>query len=75
VAFVLHHTRIGKGAMKNSASIPNGAVNFFDTIFLLSTGKAEMNALRLWKLCGRNSVCCGLGIRNKTPRHLLFITM
>jgi hypothetical protein len=26
-AFVLHRTRIGKGAMKKFESIPNGAVN------------------------------------------------
>ncbi len=51
-AFVLPHTRIGKGAMKKfGINFLWRVENFLIVIFHLSIGKAAVNALRLWKDC------------------------
>jgi hypothetical protein len=63
--FVLHRTRIVKGAMEFGINCTWRTELFLIVIFHFPIGKAAMNAPRLWKECllrhwpGRNGVSRG----------------
>jgi hypothetical protein len=58
--FVLHRTRIGKGAMRKfTVNCQRWSEHFLKIIFNFSFGKAGINAPRLWKL--RKDCLTGIG--------------